>query len=407
MMASFALIYGLTRAMRRASSMFARRGGLEWRYAMGNLDRVGSAASQVLVALSIGTGLMVAIMLLEHNVMRQLSVDAAQEAPAFFVLDVPEEKRESFANDAQAIAGVGEVVMYPAIRGRITEIHGISAADAPVSADVVWAIRGDRVLSFGDTPPPGSEVIEGQWWPKDYKGEPQVSITKDLAQGMQLGVGDTLAVDVMGQRVPATIAAVREVDWRNYRMNFALIFSPNALQSFPHQYMATVEASAESEATFLRLMGRDYPLVAVVRLREALQDATRLVQQVAGAVSMVAWFALLMGAMVVTTALAASQQRRVKEHTIFKVLGATRRRIVTMLASEFLVLGVLSLLAAWLLGGVTAWLMVTQVFKSSYSLSAPVLFFTGVGCVLLAVITGLATSWKSLSIRPLRLLRNE
>src|SRR5690606_32251507 len=134
----------------------------------------------------------------------------------------------------------------PSLRGRISKINGVEADKADIAPEVQWAIRGDRVLSFADEPPPESPVVAGRWWQPGHEGAAQVSITEDLARGMNLNPGDRLSVSIMGQEVEATVAAIRDVNWRNYRMNFALIFSPGALREFPHSYMATLRADDES-----------------------------------------------------------------------------------------------------------------------------------------------------------------
>ena len=57
-----------------------------------------------------------------------------------------------------------------------------------------WILRGDRGLTFARDLPPANRIVAGQWWPKDYRGPPLVSIDVDAATALNLKVGDTLTV---------------------------------------------------------------------------------------------------------------------------------------------------------------------------------------------------------------------
>lgn len=59
-------------------------------------------------------------------------------------------------------------------------------------------------------------------------------LTSDLAQGFGVDLGDTLTVNVLGRNLTATIASIREVNWRTLAMQFAIIFSP-AFSTMPRR----------------------------------------------------------------------------------------------------------------------------------------------------------------------------
>jgi putative ABC transport system permease protein len=398
----------LAASIRFGAARVARRGRLELRYALANLARPHAPTASVILSLGMGTALLVAVMLMKDNMLRQFGGELPEHAPTYFVLDIPEESLAGFETIARDTAGVSQVVTYPAVRGRITAINKVDAAKAEISPEVSWAIQGDRMLSFSNEPPPESAVKQGQWWKDDYSGAPLVSITEDLAKGMRLKVGDTLSVEVLGEPITATIASIRDVNWQNYRMNFALIFTPTTLSHLPHSYMATLKTRGEdADGAFLAAMSQQLPTAPVVRLKEALQDASALVQKISYVVQAVALVAMTMGIAVMATAISATQAHRVFDHTMFKVLGATRKRILAMLATEFTVTGLSAILAAWVLGSIAAWVMMTEVMRSPFELSLLVLLSTGFFALLTAVVLGLSLTWRLLSIRPLRILRSE
>ena len=52
----------------------------------------------------------------------------------------------------------------------------------------------------------------------------------EVAEGLGLKVGDDITVNVLGRAMTARIANLRKVNWRNFGMNFVLVFSPNDLR---------------------------------------------------------------------------------------------------------------------------------------------------------------------------------
>ncbi|NIQ09664.1 MAG: permease, partial [Gammaproteobacteria bacterium] len=128
----------------------------------------------------------------------------------------------SFEETAATLPGVKKIERYPTLRGRITAIDGTPVNLAQVAKEVRWAIRGDRFLSYATEMPSDTKIIAGEWWPEDYSGEPQVSLTADLGKGFDVTVGDTLTVNILGRDVTATISSLREVDWSTLDLNFAL-----------------------------------------------------------------------------------------------------------------------------------------------------------------------------------------
>ena len=67
-------------------------------------------------------------------------------------------------------------------------------------------MNSDRGVTAMAEPPPHNPIVAGAWWPKDYAGEPLISLTKDIADGFGVTGGDTLTLNLMGREVTARIA---------------------------------------------------------------------------------------------------------------------------------------------------------------------------------------------------------
>ena len=65
------------------------------------------------------------------------------------------------------------------LRGIITRINGRPAREV---AGPHWALNGDRGITYAATPPAGTVITEGAWWPADYAGPPLVSFAAEAGR---------------------------------------------------------------------------------------------------------------------------------------------------------------------------------------------------------------------------------
>src|SRR5262249_59909484 len=108
-------------------------------------------------------------------------------------------------------AGGGAVGGGPMLRGRMGAANGVPAENLKPPPDVTWALQSDRGITYGDTVPAGSRLVEGQWWQPQYQGPALVSFEKRIADGLGLKLGDAGTVNVLGRNLTATIANLRAV----------------------------------------------------------------------------------------------------------------------------------------------------------------------------------------------------
>jgi len=283
--------------------------------------------------------------------------------------------------------------------------------DVKAPPEAQWVLTGDRGLTYADTVPEGSTLVEGQWWAPDYDGPPLVSFERDLARHLQLGIGDEVTVNVLGRNLTARIANLREVKWESLALNFVMVFSTNTLRGAPHNLLATVSLPAgvpiETEARLGRAVGKAFPAVTVLRVKDALASATAILAKVMVAVRVAGGVTLIAGALVLAGALVTAQRRRILEAVVLKVLGATRRRILTAHLIEYLLLAVIAGLFAVGLGGVSAWVAVTEVMKIPFTFSPAAVGQALLLAIGLVLAFGSLGTWAVLRARPAPYLRSE
>jgi putative ABC transport system permease protein len=304
------------------------------RLTIANFHRPGAQTSRLVVALGLGFTLFTTMAVIETNLSSQIRSTIPDRAPSFFILDVPGERGADFRQLAAASAPGSELKLMPSLRATVTAIGDQRIADMAQLPEGAWFLRGDRNLTFAATPPEGTRIVEGEWWPADYRGPPLVSLDAENARAAGLGIGDTITVSVLGREIEARIANLREVEWGQMSLNFVIIFAPGPLDSAPHSLMGTISMARDQEQPFARAANAAFPSVSAVRIQDVIATVSTLMAQLAAAIRAAGGVAILAGIAVLIGALAASRRARVYDSVLLKLLGATRFHILAVQAAE-------------------------------------------------------------------------
>ena len=377
------------------------------RLALANLHRPGAPTPIVMLSLGLGLTVLVATALIEGNLREQLTRRIPSDAPAFFFVDIQSTQMPAFEKAIAAIPGAGPLDKVPSLRGRIVKIDGKPVGEVAVPSEARWAVEGDRGITYAATPPEGSRIVAGEWWPADYRGPQLLSFDEALARAFGLGIGDTITLNVLGRDIEARIASLRRIEWTTLSINFVFVLSPGLLDRAPHTFLATVKATPEAEDAIFRAVTDQFPNVTVVRIRDAVETAATVLANIGLASRVIGLLSIVAGVLVLAGAMLATQQRRVHEAVVMKVLGATRSRIGAIFAWEFAALGLATAAAALGVGTLAAWLVVRRLMNLEWTFLPGVAVLVAVGAMALTLAFGLAGTLAALRQRPLALLRNE
>ena len=375
------------------------------RLALSNIYRPGAPTPAVILSLGLGLTLLAAVVLIDANMRRVIQEEIPADAPSFFFVSIQPDQVRRFEQIVKGAKGVSEVAIVPMIGGRIVKLKGVPAEKAEVAREAKWALNGDRQITYGNPTGARDQVVEGTWWPKDYRGPALVSFAHDLARGMQLKVGDSITVNILGREIAMKIANLRRVDFRSARMNFIMVVSPGVLEDAPHAYLATARVTPEREDEVERAVSNAFPNVSIVRVREALDTANGLLQQLAGGIRAASFVTLLTGLLVLAGALAAGHRHRLFDAVVLKVVGATKGQVMTTYLIEFAVLGAGAGFVAAITGTIAAWAVATFVMESTFQPAMTTLVAVVIGGAIAAMALGIGATWTALSTPAARTLR--
>lgn len=396
------LAMGLIAVARR---LHPRRPAL--RLALANLHRPGAPTAGVVASLGLGLAVLVAIVLVHADIAATVDETLPARAPSFFFIDIQPDQLADFDRLLAGMPGVEEIARVPSLRGRITALNGTPVEQAKVAPEAQWAVRSERGLTYAAELPPGSRLVAGAWWPRDYRGAPLLSLDANLARGMNLKVGDTLTVNVLGREVTAAIANLREIDWSSLGINFALVLSPGTLDGAPQSFIATARTAPENDGALEAAVTDRFSNVSAISVRDVLAAVGRIVGAVSAALAATSAVTLAAGILVLAGAIAAGRQRRVYESVMLKVLGASQRRVLATFLVEYGLLGLASALLAGAIGTIAAYFVLTRVMHLAWNFHPLGVAATLAGAMLMTLLFGYAGTWRALAAPAAPYLRNE
>lgn len=396
-------------ALMRAAKRAPRPRRVALRLALGNLYRPGALTPAIVLSLGLGLTLLVGLTLVDGNLHRELSQSRGGQTPSFFFLGIPQSDAEQFRSFLKVHAAAGKLELVPMLRGRITALKGVPADKVKVKDKAAWALLGDRGITFSENLPEGSKLVAGQWWPKAYAGPPLVSLADDVADGLGLTIGDEISINVLGRTIVARIANLRHVDWRNMGINFVLVFSPNVFAGAPYSDLGTVtfpKDTAAQDIALVREVAKSFPAVVSLRVKDALDAVKDVIDQLNLAVRAAASVALIAATLVLGGALAASQETRLYDSVVLKVLGATRSKLLAAFLYEFGLIGLATAVFGVIAGSFAALAVVHFVMKLDFVWLWPQALIAAFGALAVAIFLGLAGTFRILGRKPAQYLRN-
>jgi len=380
--------------------------GVLGRLALSNMARRHSPMVSMLVALGLGATVLVSLTQVQGNISNQLGSARDRDYPTYFFIDIQPFQIEAFQKAMAASPQTRIEDMAPMVRGRVVRLNDEKADPTKADPSVRWVLQGDRGFTASAKPPRGAEIAEGDWWSPEAQPSPQVSVVKNVAEGLGVDIGDTVTVNIMGREITATIANLRTVRWASLAMNFAFVFSPGVLDGAPQTQIATVYVEPDQEIPLEHAVAKTLPNVTAIRIADVLVRAQGITDVGSQAVLAVTAVTVLAGLLVLGGAVSAGLRQRLDEAVILKVLGARRRDLLRVTAWEFLGIGVIVGGFAVLAGCIVAWAVVIYALKLEWTLFLPEALSVAVACVAVGLATGGLIAGRILSAKPAKRLRH-
>jgi putative ABC transport system permease protein len=398
---------GLTRLTRVVSR--AHLPALTWQ-GFSRLSRPGAGSAGSVVALGLGTFVIVGLALLQGLMSEELDTLLPADAPNVFLLDVQPEQWPDVRRLFES-AGAKRVTHTQLFSARLShvanrpvqELVAERAGNPNARSAAHWVLTREQRVAVMQSLPADNRIVAGSLWSE--RGVNELSLELAFARALGAQIGTWLRLDVQGVPIDFKVTSLRTVNFRSFALNFYMLAEPGALAGAPHVVLAGVRIASHAEQRAQDKLAGLHPNVTMVRVASMIERAAGILRQAAFGVQLIGSFAILTGLVILANAISASQQQRARELALLRALGVDRATIIALLAVEYAVIGAV----AGTLGAVVGYLLTTFLATHLLDLSAPpswLVCCSGVLCVVaMSVLAGLAASARALRSRPLDVLR--
>jgi putative ABC transport system permease protein len=406
---SLVLLALLAEGLLRAIKLFLQR--TPWRIptlarqGLANLHRQGNQASAILVAMGLGVMFTLTVYLVQHSLVAEIMETAPPGMPNVFMIGITPDQVQPLQQLVARQPGVeGTPEFAPSVPVQITAVNGTPYQE--LNFEGGRRLRASRTVMFADDKPPSLEVTQGSWWKKGETGY-VLSIDKEAAARLGVGVGDHITISAGGKEITARVVALHEVEQMRTGMVNELVFNPPALAGMPASFYGGVRMQPAQVGALERAAYEQFPTVTVINVAEALAIMQQVVDQIAIVIRFLSGFAILAGAIILAASVAGTRFRRVREVVILKTLGATRRMAGRIFSVEFLTLGIVAGVMGALLASAFSSLLLKRLLDASYSFDLTTTLVAVALTALLAEASGWLASFRILRQKPLEVLRDE
>lgn len=377
-----------------------------WRYGLANVSRRAGASIAQVSALGLGLMALLLLTFVRTDLLDRWRNALPVDAPNRFIINVQPDQVGPVLEFLTA-QGVAEPELFPMIRARLVDVNG-----KPVDAETLGE-EGGRArrmaerefnLSSAATLRKDNEVTAGEFWTGRVPTETELSVEEEFAATLGWKLGDTVTFDIAGSPYTGRITSLRKIDWESFRPNFFVIGSPGSLDAFSGSHITAVNIP-EGRTRFTTELVDAFPNLSVVDIDAVLDQVRGTVEQVSTVVEAVFYFSLAAGVLVLLAAVSASQDERLLEGGVMRVLGGSRRQLRWAQVSEFSAIGLLSGVVAAIAASVLAGVVARQAFDLPWT-PDPALALTGaaIGTVA-ALLAGLLATRRVLDAPPSVTLR--
>jgi len=384
------LIYGLSRVK------FSY--GTGWKLGLKNIVQRGN--DSILQVIIFGLSLLFLVVLSETrtDLVDSWTETLDEDTPNYFLFNIQEYNLDPISN---YFKDQGNIVpdFTPLIRGRLL------SATRPGSEDVNFdnLMEREANLTWRNQLPLSNSLVEGEWWTNGNEVE-EVSIDREIAESMNLAIGDELTFSAGGRTFSVTVSSFREIEWQSFSPNFFFILSPAAGRELPNSYITSIKL--ENSKKFMNNFTNRFPTITSVDLEAIIEQGKSSLASASLAVQYIFFLTFIAGILALIASVYSNRDQRTQETAIMHAIGASRALIFKSAASEFLILGLLAATTAIIFSIALSFVIFIQFLDLIYSPNLLILglsYLFGIGFIFIA---GVISIRKSIYASPMITLRD-
>jgi putative ABC transport system permease protein len=420
---SFILLL-LGRGLMSAGRSVGTKAGKSWHLALANLKRRASENSVQLVSFTIAIKLLLLITVMKSSILSEWEQQFPEDTPNHYLINITQDQIDPlnvFAEENN-IANQG---FYHIYRGRLSAINGIKTVDDdndnPAQSDGKsgsqpkqntnkteqkksrQGMGRELGLTWRTELPDENDIITGQWWQVGDEN-PQVSIESNVAERLEVELGDNLTFTLGSDEFTVPVTSIRKVNWQSRQLNFIMVFNQSVLEQFPTTSISAWSILDKDRDLVYRFLA-NFPTITVMDFAAIMAQLNSIIEQVTVAIQLILILVVLAGSLVLIAQVQASMEERERELAILRTLGAKGSLLRNSVLYEFVALGAIAGLMASIGMEIAVYILQSQVFNMPGSFHFQY-WLLGIGAGALFVGTmGMLSCWRLLKLSSVTLIR--
>jgi putative ABC transport system permease protein len=381
--------------------------GISSKIAIKNITQSKSITPITVMSLGLGMTLLLTLAFVGSNFKREIAKSIPEIAPDYFFLGIQNNQKNLFKkiiidSDKEAVM---EIV--PMVSAGLVKINGIDPNTyISDSNDSYWVIMNDRRVSWVNTIPKDNPILEGSWWDTSKPNKLQISLDSKVAKDFGVNIGDKFTLRIYGREIEGEVVNFRLVNYQDLSINFAMLLNPQFAENIPHEYLSTIKfknIKSFNEVNFLD----KFPSVSIIKISDYLSKVTDVLNKVFIAVSILSAVTVIIGLVVISSAIIVQGKIKIFQNLVFKILGFSKKEIIMSSIIEFIISFLSIIFFSTIFAVLASKFIIENIFQLKWLFEINIFFYVtiGVGVATLALI--IITNFRYLSPKVYPLVRNE
>ena len=381
--------------------------GISSKIAIKNITQSKSITPITVMSLGLGMTLLLTLAFVGSNFKREIAKSIPEIAPDYFFFWFLNNQKNLFKkiiidSDKEAVM---EIV--PMVSAGLVKINGIDPNTyISNSNDSYWVIMNDRRVSWVNTIPKDNPILEGSWWDTSKPNKLQISLDSKVAKDFGVSIGDKFTLRIYGREIEGEVVNFRLVNYQDLSINFAMLLNPQFAENIPHEYLSTIKfknIKSFNEVNFLD----KFPSVSIIKISDYLSKVTDVLNKVFIAVSILSAVTVIIGLVVISSAIIVQGKIKIFQNLVFKILGFSKKEIIMSSIIEFIISFLSIIFFSTIFAVLASKFIIENIFQLKWLFEINIFFYVtiGVGVVTLALI--IITNFRYLSPKVYPLVRNE
>jgi putative ABC transport system permease protein len=401
------VFYLLSNLVIKLFKRFRKNQNISIKVSVKNITQTKSITPITIMSLGLGVTLLLTLAFVGSNFKREIAKSIPELAPDYFFIGIQKNERKIFENLIFEMDKDASLEILPMLSTGIVKINGINPNTyIDSNNDSHWVIRNDRRSSWADKIPEDNPIVAGEWWDLNKPEKLQISLDSKIAKDFNIELGDIFTLNIYGREIDGQIINFRKVDYRDFTINFAMLLNPSFAKNIPHEFLATSKFTHLGNFNEIPLLDK-LPSLSIIKITDYLSKVTDLLNKVFIAVTVISAITIVIGLIVISSAI--MMQGKVKEfqNLIFKILGFSKKEILLSSIIEFVIIFSSIILIALFFAIIGSQFIIENIFQINWMFDLRIFLQLTIGIGLATLTLIMITNFKYLSPKVYPLIRNQ